>query len=106
MAKNFVGNGAVLTMTAPVGGVVSGVPIKIGALVLVPLVSASVGQSFSGRADGVWRLPADAGLTAGALVKWDAAAGKLVADTAKDADDFGKLVTAESGGYAEARLSN
>lgn len=106
MAKNFVGNGAVLTMTAPVGGVVSGVPIKIGALVLVPLVSASVGESFSGRADGVWRLPADVGLTAGALVKWDAAAGKLVADTAKDADDFGKLVTAESGGYAEARLSN
>ncbi len=106
MAKNFVGNGAVLTMTAPVGGVVSGVPIKIGALVLVPLVNAMAGESFSGRADGVWRLPADAGLTAGALVKWDAAAGKLVADTAKDADDFGKLVTAESGGYAEARLSN
>lgn len=106
MAKNYVGDGAVLTMTAPVGGVVSGVPVKIGALVLVPLVSASVGESFSGRADGVWRLPSDVDLTAGALVKWDSSAGKLVADTAKDADDFGKLVTAESGGYAEARLSN
>ena len=106
MAKNFVCAGAVLTMTAPVGGVVSGVPVKIGALVLVPLIDAVAGDQFSGRADGVWRLPADTGLTAGALVKWDAAAGKLVADTTKDADDFGKLVTAESGGYAEALLSN
>lgn len=106
MAKNYVGTGSVLTMTAPAGGVVSGVPVKIGALVLIPLIDAAAGESFSGRADGVWRLPADAGLTAGALVKWDGTAGKLVADAAKDADDFGKLVAAESGGYAEARLSN
>ena len=106
MAKNYVSDGSVLTLTAPTGGVVSGTPVKIGALVVVPLVSAVEGAKFTGKTDGVWLLPADTGLTAGALVKWDAATGKLVADTAKDADDFGKLVTAESGGYAEALLSN
>ncbi len=104
MAKNYVSDGSVLTLIAPSGGVVSGTPVKIGALVVVPLESAAVGVKFAGKADGVWLLPTDTGLTAGALVKWDGA--KLVADTAKDADDFGKLVTAESGGYAEALLSN
>ena len=38
MAKNFVCAGAVLTMTAPVGGVVSGVPVKIGALVTCSII--------------------------------------------------------------------
>lgn len=106
MAKNYVGTGCVLTMIAPAGGVVSGVPVKIGALTLVPLVTAAAGTEFAARADGVWRLPCAAGLTAGAMVKWDGTAGQLVADSAEDADDFGKLVTAESGGYADARLSN
>lgn len=106
MAKNYVSDGSVLTLIAPSGGVVSGTPVKIGALVVVPLESVAVGVKFAGKTSGVWLLPADTGLTAGALVKWDTATGKLVADTAKDADDFGKLVTAESGGYAEALLSN
>ena len=106
MAKNFVCDGSAVSLTAPAGGVVSGVPAKIGALVVIPINSAAEGQPFTGKTDGVWRLPAATGLTAGALVKWDSATGKLVADSAKDADDFGKLITAESGGYAEALLSN
>ena len=77
-----------------------------GALVVIPINSAAAGEPFTGKTDGVWLLPATTGLAAGALVKWDSAAGKLVADSAKDADDFGKLITAESGGYAEALLSN
>ena len=106
MAKNYVCDGRSITLTAPAGGVVSGLPVKIGALVVIAITSAAEGESFTGQADGVWRLPAATGLTAGALVKWDSATGKLVADSAKDADDFGKLITAESGGYAEALLSN
>ena len=34
-----------------------------------------------------------------------AVAEKLVADTAKDADDFGKLFADESGGFADALLT-
>ncbi len=106
MAKNFVCDGSTVNLAAPAGGVVSGVPAKIGALVVIPINSAAEGEPFTGKTDGVWRLPATTGLAAGALVKWDSASGKLVADSAKDADDFGKLITAESGGYAEALLSN
>ena len=106
MAKNFVCDGSAVNLAAPAGGVVSGVPAKIGALVVIPINSAAEGEPFTGKTDGVWRLPATTGLAAGALVKWDSASGKLVADSAKDADDFGKLITAESGGYAEALLSN
>lgn len=106
MAKNFVCDGKSVSLSAPAGGVVSGVPAKIGALVVIPINSATEGELFTGQTGGVWRLPAATGLTAGALVKWDSATGKLVADSAKDADDFGKLITAESGGYAEALLSN
>ncbi len=106
MAKNYVSDGNSVTLPAPAGGVLSGVPVKVGALVVIPLVTAAEGEMFVGRTNGVWRVPATTGLALGALVKWDSAAGKLVADSAKDADDFGKLITAESGGYAEALLSN
>ena len=106
MAKNFVCDGSAVNLAAPAGGVVSGVPAKIGALVVIPINSAAAGEPFTGKTDGVWLLPATAGLAAGALVKWDSASGKLVAESAMDADDFGKLITAESGGYAEALLSN
>lgn len=105
MAKNYVSDGNAVTMTAPAGGVVSGTPVKIGALVVIPLVTAAAGEKFTGRTRGVWLLPVTSGLTAGALVKWDTVTGKLVADSAKDADDFGKLITDESGGYAEALLT-
>lgn len=106
MAKNYVSDGNAVTLPAPAGGVLSGVPVKIGSLVVIPLVTAAEGEMFVGRTNGVWRVPATTGLALGSLVKWDSAAGKLVADSAKDADDFGKLITAESGGYAEALLSN
>lgn len=104
--KNFVNEGRVVTMTAPAGGVVGGTPVKIGALVLIPMDTVAAGNKFQGRTEGVYLLPVATGLTAGALVKWDSATGKLVSDTTKDTDDFGHLITDESGGYAEARLSN
>ena len=50
--------------------------------------------------------PAATGLTVGEHVKWDSTAGHLVADSVSAADDFGKLVAAESGGYADVLLIN
>lgn len=102
MAKNFVCAGTQLAFIAPTGGVVAGKPIKIGALTVVPLETAAAGAEFTGALSGVWSLPCDTALTIGAAVKWDGA--KLVADTAKDADDFGKLVSSGASGYAEALL--
>lgn len=102
MAKNFVSEGHQMAFIAPVGGVVAGKPLKIGALTVVPLEKAAAGEEFSGALGGVWTLPCDAALTVGAAVKWDGT--KLVADTTKDADDFGKLVSSGESGYAEALI--
>ncbi|WP_071914965.1 capsid cement protein [Aeromonas sp. SCS5] len=103
MAKNFVCAGNQMAFIAPEGGVFSGKPIKMGSLTVVPLETAAAGVEFTGALSGVWSLPCDTTLTAvGTAVKWDGA--KLVADTTKDADDFGKLVSSGAGGYAEALL--
>lgn len=102
MAKNFVCEGRQMPFIAPAGGVTAGKPIKIGALTVVPLETALAGVEFTGALAGVWMLPCDTALAVGAAVKWDGA--KLVADTTKDADDFGKLVSSGASGYAEALL--
>lgn len=102
MAKNFVQDGYIIDAVAPSGGVTSGTPVVIGTLVLIPMVDAAEGETFSGASNGVWQLPCDTGLAAGAGVKWDA--GQLVALASATGDVFGKLVTAESGGYADAML--
>ena len=103
MAKNFVCTGTQMAFVAPVGGVVAGKPIKMGSLTVVPLETASANVEFTGALSGVWSLPCDTALTTvGTAVKWDGA--KLVADTAKDADDFGKLVSSGGSGYAEALI--
>lgn len=55
--KNFLQPGEVLTFTAPGGGVLSGVPLLIGALLVVPGADAAAGASFEGRCVGVFGLP-------------------------------------------------
>ena len=102
MAKNFVCTGAQMAFVAQAGGVVAGKPIKMGALTVVPLENATAGAEFTGALSGVWHLPCDTALTIGAAVKWDGT--KLVADTTKDADDFGKLVSSGASGYADALI--
>ena len=104
MAKNYVQDGSVLPLIAPAGGVVSGEVVAIGKLVVVAHEDAAEGQPFEGYPCGVWRLPCDAGLTAGAAV--GLLNGELVAAATAEAVACGKLVTAESGGYANVRLSN
>ena len=104
MAKNFIQGGSVLTLIAPAGGVVSGGIYAIGTLVVIANGDAAEGEPFQGHADGVWSVPADAGLTAGAAV--GLLAGEVVAAATAEAVACGKLVTAEAGGYANVRLSN
>lgn len=104
MAKNFVQEGHCPEFTAPAGGVTAGVPVVLGTLVVIPLTDAAEGEGFAGRTGGVWSLPCAAGLTLGAKVGW--LDGELVAAATAEAVEFGKLITAEAGGYADALLSN
>jgi predicted RecA/RadA family phage recombinase len=57
MATNFVSDGKVIELTAPVGGVVSGSLYKIGSWVVVATVTAAAGAKFNGGVEGIWLLP-------------------------------------------------
>lgn len=104
MAKNYVEDGKVLTMTAPAGGVTSGGLVLIGTLALVSLVDAAEGEQFAGHTGGVWTLPVAAGLTEGAMV--GALDGDIVAGATEGAVPIGKLTTDEVDGSADVLLIN
>jgi predicted RecA/RadA family phage recombinase len=74
MSTNGIQKGDVLTLIAPAGGVVSGVPVVIGSLFVVPAVTAVETAPFSGDVVGVFELPklSTAVLAAGTKVSWDA----------------------------------
>jgi len=76
MAVNFLyDKNKGIPFTAPAGGVVSGVPVLIGAILVVPLHSANAGEQFTGMHSHVFSLPKAAGAIAeGAIVYWDNAA--------------------------------
>lgn len=102
MAKNFVQSGSAPTLIAPTGGVVSGIPVAINDLVVVPLDDATAGESFVGHTGGVWNVPCANGLAAGAKVA--VLGGELVAEGTAESTYCGKLLAAESGGFAEFLL--
>ncbi|MGF7163263.1 putative RecA/RadA family phage recombinase [Rhodoligotrophos appendicifer] len=85
MAKNFVQPGDTLTLTAPSGGVVSGVAYLIGSLLVVAQVSKAQGLPFAGKPRGVWVLPKTSAQawTEGVKVYWDNT-NKVVTTTATD----------------------
>ncbi len=78
MAKNFVQPGHVLTLTAPTGGVTSGVGCVIGALFVVALHGAEEGQAFEGQCSGVFGLPKTSAQAwaEGAEIYWNSSTGK------------------------------
>ncbi len=73
--------GKTMTFTAPAGGVVTGVPVLIGALLVVPAYSAAAGASFEGLTEGVFPGLAKAAGSAwaeGQLLYWDTANSNFV----------------------------
>lgn len=73
---NYVSSGEGLTFTAPSGspgGVVSGEPVLIGSLLVIPSVTAAGGDSFEGVTMGVFRgvKVATEAWTEGLKVYWD-----------------------------------
>jgi predicted RecA/RadA family phage recombinase len=99
MASNFNQPGCVLEFTAPTGGVTVEVPVLIGGLVVIPLVTAAQTVRFNARIDGVWTVPKTAGVawTEGANLYWDSTAGSFA--TAQSA-------TARRAGFATAAASS
>lgn len=81
--KNFVQNGEVLSFTAPAGGAVSGVPLQVGDMIVIPAFSAAAGYDCEGVTVGVFSLPKKAADVAEELVEayWDAANGEVTIAT-------------------------
>lgn len=95
MARTYVKPGHILTFTAPAGGVVSGTPLLIGALVVIPTVTAAAGLAFEGMVSGVQSVPkADSqAWTEGAKVYWDDT-GKCFTTVASGNTDTGTVAVA------------
>lgn len=103
--KNYVQHGGTLDFTAPAGGVTAGVPLLIGAVLVVPAFSAVEGATFAATLTGVFTLPKATGAawTEGSILYWDDAAKKvtttsagntkigLVAKAAASADTVGNV---------------
>jgi predicted RecA/RadA family phage recombinase len=102
MAKNLVSEGQTVDFVAPAAGALSGVPLALNDLVLVPLSGGPKGVRLVGRTDGEWFLPASAGLKQGQKV--NLLAGTLVAPATPDSVPFGKLTSDATGGFASALL--
>lgn len=71
--KTFVEEGVVLEFTAPSGGVTAGTGVKIGDILVIPLVTAAEAAKFNGLVRGVVthaKVSAQA-WTEGQQVNWD-----------------------------------
>ncbi|EKT4568603.1 hypothetical protein QEM43_004323 [Pseudomonas putida] len=102
MARNYVQAGGSITLLAPTGGSVAGVPQVIGALAVMPLQSGPKGTQITYRTCDVWLAPSTPGLKAGAKVS--VLNGVLVADGTPDSSPYGKQLTDTVDGYAEVMI--
>lgn len=102
--KNYVQDGKTITLTAPAGGVTTGVGVLIGALFVVPLFSAAVSEPFEARVSGVATLPKASGaVTEGAKLYWDNTA-KNVTTTATSNTFIGYAAAAQASGDATVNV--
>ncbi|MFJ7286363.1 hypothetical protein [Pseudomonas sp. NPDC099000] len=102
MATNHVGEGKTISFVAPTGGAVSGQPLALNDLVVVPLSGGPKGTPLTGVTHGEWRLAVEGALKQGQKVSL--LAGVLVAPATPDAVPFGKLTSDAVGGFASALL--
>lgn len=105
MATNYVGPGDVVDLTAPGGGVTSGVGVLIGDLFVVPQVSADATETFAAATRGVFTLPklTTAVIAEGALVYWDPTPGEVNV-TATSQKCVGLAVEAAGNGVTSVKV--
>jgi predicted RecA/RadA family phage recombinase len=89
--NKYVQPGEVLPLTAPSPGVVSGTPVTVGSIVVVPAFTAATGVQFSGAITGTFLCPKVTGggtaWTEGVPIYWDASAGKMTKSVISDTGD-------------------
>ena len=102
MAKNYVQGGGSISLPAPTGGSVAGIPQVIDSLAVMPLQSGPKGTPITYRTSDVWRVPSTPGLKAGAKVS--VLNGTLVADGTPDSKPYGKQLSDTVDGFADVLI--
>lgn len=99
--KNFVSQGDTLTLTAPAGGVLSGVAVLIGTNIFgVPVTDADAGDVFALKTSGVYEnqpKAAGAAWAEGDAVYWDNVAKNFTKTSAGNTRVGAAVVAALSG---------
>lgn len=107
--KNFVQEGDVVTLIAPVGGVTAGLGYLIGGIFVIAATTQLAGESFAGYTEGVFDLVAETHATtqaiaAGGPVYWDAANNRAT-KTATGNTFIGAAVEAKASTAAVVRAT-
>lgn len=103
--KNGHSRGDIITFTAPTGGVTSGVPVIIGALFVIPAISAAEGEAFEGAITSAWNLPKVPAnvTTAGQAAYWNDTAGQATTTVGSNRL-IGAFIEAKGNGDATAAV--
>lgn len=103
--KNFVQAGDYVTFIAPTGGVVSGVPVVVGSLVVIPAFSAAATYECEGAVNGVYEVDKLSTDTPAQFAKayWDAT-NKRVTTTASGNTLMGVFMDALLTGTSKAAV--
>lgn len=104
--KNYVKTGDLLTLTAPAGGVVSGLTYKIGVAIVIATTTVAATLPFVGKANGEFDIPAATGQAwaEGALLYWDDTA-KVYTTTVGSNQKAGYATAAKLSATATGRIS-
>ncbi len=104
--QNYVHPGAVVPLTAPSGGVVSGRGVKIGAIIAIAASTKAAGESFEGALEGVFDVASDTGAAwaEGDKVYWNDT-DKVFTKTANGNTLAGLVVAAKVSGGTTGRVN-
>ncbi|MCE0958709.1 hypothetical protein [Pseudomonas putida] len=102
MSTNYVSSGKTVTLPAPTGGSVAGIPQVINDLAVIPLQSGSKGAAITYHTSGEWDVPAAAGMKAGSKV--NVLDGQLVPPETADSKPFGKLTSDVNNGFVSVLI--
>lgn len=103
--RNYVGPGNVLNLTAPSGGVTSGVGVLMGNIFGVSNVTAAEGETFALTVDGEVELAKTSALaiSVGDILYWDDT-NKVVNKTSSSQKPVGVATTAAANPSSTVRL--
>lgn len=102
MSTNYVSTGKTVTLPAPTGGSVAGIPQVIEDLAVMPLQSGSKGAAITYHTEGEWSVPAVGGMKTGS--KASVLDGQLVTPETAGAKPYGKLTSDVVNGFVTVMI--